>query len=158
MERYPVTVAGNQSLKEELDRLKNIERPAVIKAIAVARDHGDLKENAEYHAARDQQSFIEGRISEIDAKFAGIQVIDVTTLARDGRVVFGTTVEVYDDDTEEEKVYQVVGEDEADFKQGKISYNSPLARAMIGKKEGDDAVFQAPGGEKCLEIVSVKYI
>ncbi len=158
MERCPVTVAGNQRLKEELDRLKNVERPAVIKAIAVARDHGDLKENAEYHAARDQQSFIEGRISEIDAKFAGIQVIDVTTLTRDGRVVFGTTVDVYDDDTDEEKTYQIVGEDEADFKQGKISYNSPLARAMIGKEEGDEAVFQTPGGEKCLEVVAVKYL
>ena len=152
-----MTVRGAALLREELKRLKSVDRPAVIKAIAEAREHGDLKENAEYHAAKEQQGFIEGRIQEIESKLAMIQEIDVTTIDAKGKVVFGSTVEVYDVDSSEEKVYKIVGEDEADYKEGLISYTSPIARALIGRNEGDEVEFSAPGGDKHMEIIEVRY-
>ena len=145
-------------LRVELHRLKTVERPAVIAAIAEARSHGDLSENAEYHAAREQQGFIEGRIQEIEGKLSASQVIDPSGLDAGGRVVFGSTVELEDEDTAKRVTYQIVGEDEADLKLGLINISSPIARALIGKEEGDVAVFQAPGGEKRYEIVAVSYI
>lgn len=156
--KVPITARGAEKLRAELKHLKSVERPRVIQAIADAREHGDLKENAEYHAAREQQSFIEGRIEEINAKLSNAEIIDVTTLGKAGRVVFGATVQVLDDDTGEETTYQIVGEDEADIKEGMISVTSPIARALIGKEEGDVVDFQAPGGLKTYEILSVKYI
>ena len=156
-DKIPLTAAGAARLQEELDRLKKVERPRVIKAIAEAREHGDLKENAEYHAAREQQSFIEGRIQEIEAKLANAQVIDPKTLNAGGRVVFGATVVLADEDSGEEVTYQIVGDDEADIKQGKISVNAPIARAIIGKEEGDVVDVQTPGGMKTYEIVQVRY-
>ena len=144
-------------LREELKRLKSVDRPNVIKAIAEAREHGDLKENAEYHAAKEQQGFIEGRIQEVEAKLSNIQEIDVTTIDAKGKIVFGCTVEVLDVDSSEETVYKIVGEDEADLKSGMISYTSPIARALIGKNEGDEVEFSAPGGEKHIEIIEVRY-
>ena len=156
--KVPITARGAEKLRAELKQLKSVERPRVIQAIADAREHGDLKENAEYHAAREQQSFIEGRIEEINAKLSNAEIIDITTLAASGRVVFGATVEVLDEDSGEETTYQIVGEDEADIKQGMISVTSPIARALIGKEEGDVVEFQAPGGLKTYEILSVKYI
>ena len=156
--KVPITARGAEKLRAELKHLKSVERPRVIQAIADAREHGDLKENAEYHAAREQQSFIEGRIEEINAKLSNAEIIDVTTLGNAGRVVFGATVQVLDDDTGEETTYQIVGEDEADIKEGMISVTSPIARALIGKEEGDVVDFQAPGGLKTYEILSVKYI
>lgn len=152
-----MTVRGAELLREELKRLKSVDRPTVIKAIADAREHGDLKENAEYHAAKEQQGFIEGRIREIEAKLAMIQEIDVTTIDARGKVVFGSTVELYDVDSKEEKVYKIVGEDEADYKEGMISYTSPIARALIGRIEGDEVRFSAPGGDKHMEIIEVRY-
>ncbi len=157
MSKTPLTVRGADKLKAELDRLKQHDRPRVIQAIAEAREHGDLKENAEYHAAREQQSFIEGRIAEIEGKLANAQVIDVTSLPANGKVVFGVTVVIADEDNGEEKTYQIVGEDEADIKQGLISIQSPIARALIGKEEGDVAEVQAPGGVRAYEIVEVRY-
>lgn len=156
--KVPITARGAEKLRAELKHLKSVERPRVIQAIADAREHGDLKENAEYHAAREQQSFIEGRIEEINAKLSNAEIIDVTTLGSSGRVVFGATVEIVDDDSGEQTTYQIVGEDEADIKEGLISVTSPIARALIGKEEGDVAEFQAPGGLKTYEILSVKYI
>ena len=156
--KVPITARGAEKLRAELKHLKSVERPRVIQAIADAREHGDLKENAEYHAAREQQSFIEGRIEEINAKLSNAEIIDVTTLGTASRVVFGATVQVLDDDTGEETTYQIVGEDEADIKEGMISVTSPIARALIGKEEGDVVDFQAPGGLKTYEILSVKYI
>ena len=156
--KVPITARGAEKLRAELKHLKSVERPRVIQAIADAREHGDLKENAEYHAAREQQSFIEGRIEEINAKLSNAEIIDVTTLGNSGRVVFGATVQVLDDDTGEETTYQIVGEDEADIKEGMISVTSPIARALIGKEEGDVVDFQAPGGLKTYEILSVKYL
>jgi len=156
--KVPLTARGAEKLRAELKHLKSVERPRVIQAIADAREHGDLKENAEYHAAREQQSFIEGRIEEINAKLSNAEIIDVTTLGSSGRVVFGATVEIVDDDSGEQTTYQIVGEDEADIKEGLISVTSPIARALIGKEEGDVAEFQAPGGLKTYEILSVKYI
>ncbi len=144
-------------LREELKRLKSVDRPNVIKAIAEAREHGDLKENAEYHAAKEQQGFIEGRIQEVEAKLSNIQEIDVTTIDAKGKIVFGCTVEVLDVASDEETVYKIVGEDEADLKEGLISYTSPIARALIGKNEGDEVEFSAPGGEKHIEIIEVRY-
>ena len=144
-------------LREELKRLKSVDRPNVIKAIAEAREHGDLKENAEYHAAKEQQGFIEGRIQEVEAKLSNIQEIDVTTIDAKGKIVFGCTVEVLDVASDEETVYKIVGEDEADLKEGLISYTSPIARALIGKNEGDEVEFSAPGGEKQIEIIEVRY-
>lgn len=157
MSKTPLTVRGAEKLREELDRLKGRERPRVIRAIAEARAHGDLKENAEYHAAREQQSFIEGRIAEIESKLANAQVIDVTSLPANGKVVFGATVVLADEEDGAEKTYRIVGEDEADIKQGLISIQSPIARALIGKEEGDVADVQAPGGARSYEIVEVRY-
>lgn len=157
MSKTPLTVHGADKLREELNELKTIKRPAVITAIAEAREHGDLKENAEYHAAREQQSFIEGRIQDIEAKLSNAQIIDVKTLNANGKIVFGATVDVEDLDKEEEFTYQIVGEDEADVKQGKISVTSPIARCLIGKEEGDVAVLDAPGGQRELEVIEVRY-
>ncbi|EIT70262.1 MULTISPECIES: transcription elongation factor GreA [Hydrocarboniphaga] len=158
MTKTPLTVRGAEKLREELRHLKSEVRPRVIAAIAEARAHGDLKENAEYAAAREQQSFTEGRIGEIEGKLGNSQVIDVTTLENTGKVIFGATVTVADTTSEEESRYQLVGEDEADSKAGLISYNSPIARALIGKEEGDVVEVRAPGGPRELEIVKVEYI
>ena len=157
MSKVPLTKQGAEKLREELQRLKSVGRPRVIQAIAEAREHGDLKENAEYHAAREQQSFIEGRIKEIEGKLSHAQIIDVTQMENTGKVIFGATVDLADEETGKEITYRIVGEDEADIKQGLISVNSPIARALIGKQEGDVAVVQAPGGEKSYEIVEVRY-
>ncbi len=157
MNRVPLTVKGAEKLRAELDELKNVKRPQIIEAIATARAHGDLKENAEYHAAREQQSFAEGRIKEIEGKLSNAEIIDVTKLNANGKVVFGTTVDLADEETGEEVTYTIVGEDEADIKQGMISVTSPIARAMIGKEEGDIAVVEAPAGQKEYEIVEVRY-
>jgi transcription elongation factor GreA len=158
MSKVPLTLRGAQMLREELTNLKSVERPNVIQAIAQARAHGDLKENAEYHAAREQQGFIEGRIKEIEGKLSHAQIIDVTKLHADGRVVFGATVEVYEEETDEEHTFQIVGEDEADIKQGLISIGSPIARALIGKSVDDIAVVETPKGLRHLEIMNVSYI
>jgi len=158
MSKVPMTVRGHELLQEELKRLKSVDRPRVIEAIAEARAHGDLKENAEYHAAKEQQGFIEMRIKDLEGKLSHLQVIDVTAIDGKGKVVFGSTVELLDEDTEQELEYRIVGEDEADIKNNLISYTSPIARALIGKSEGDVASFQAPGGEKNFEILEVKYI
>lgn len=158
MSKVPLTVRGADKLREELNRLKYKERPRIIEAIAEARAHGDLKENAEYHAAREQQSFVEGRIKEIEGKLSNAQIIDVTTLNANGKVVFGATVDLVDEDSGEEFTYQIVGEDEADIKQGMISVQSPIARALIGKEEGDVAAVDAPGGTREYEILAVRYV
>jgi len=157
MNKVPMTVRGAELLRRELKSLKSVERPRIIQAIADAREHGDLKENAEYHAAKEQQGFVEGRIKEIEAKLSNIQVIDVTTIDAKGKIIFGSTVELRDEETGEEKVYKIVGEDEADIKTGMVSYTSPIARALIGKNEGDEVVFSAPGGEKHYEVIEVRY-
>lgn len=158
MERVPMTVAGAEQLRAELDRLKSQQRPRVVQAIAEARAHGDLKENAEYHAAREQQGFIEGRIREIEAKLSVAQIIDVTKVSAGGKVVFGATVTLFEESSGQEVVYRVVGEDEADIAAGLLSYTSPIARALIGKSESDVAEVETPGGKRCYEIVSVEYI
>lgn len=158
MSKVPLTVRGAEKLRDELSRLKSVERPRVIKAIAEARAHGDLKENAEYHAAREEQGFIEGRIKEIEAKLANAQIIDVQTLNPNGRVVFGATVDIIDQDSGQESTYQIVGEDEADIKQGLISVNSPIARALIGREEGEIVTLRAPGGIREYEIAEVRYV
>lgn len=155
--KIPMTKAGAELLRAELDRLKSKERPRVIQAIADAREHGDLKENAEYHAAREEQGFIEGRIQEIEYKIANAHIIDVTTLPANGKVVFGTTVELEDADSGEAMTYKIVGEDEADIKKGMISNTSPIARALMGKEEGEVVEVNVPGGNKNLEIVAVHY-
>jgi len=157
MGKFPITVVGAELLKAELHRLKTVERPAVITAIAEARAQGDISENAEYDAAREKQGFIEGRILELEAKLANAQVIDPTLLEDDGRVVFGTSVEMVDTETDETFVYQIVGEDEADIKSGKIAYSAPIAKALIGKYAGDVAEVRTPGGVKQVEIVDVRY-
>ena len=153
----PMTRKGAEQLKQELHRLKTIERPAVIQAIAEARAQGDLSENAEYDAARDKQGFIEGRIADIEAKLGTAQIIDPSELQADGRVVFGATVELSDESSGDEITYQIVGDDEADLKQGRISINSPIARALIGKESGDVAKVAAPGGVRHYEILAVHY-
>lgn len=158
MATIPITKRGADQLKVELHRLKTVDRPAVINAIAEARSHGDLSENAEYEAAKDRQGFIEGRIQEIDSKLSAAQVIDPTTLDAGGRVVFGATVELADEDTGESVKYQIVGEDEADLKLGMVNIGSPIARALIGKHEGDTVEVRAPGGIKNFEIVAVHYL
>ena len=158
MNKVPMTVRGHELLQEELKKLKSVDRPAVIQAIAEARAHGDLKENAEYHAAKDQQGFIEARIKELEGKLSHLQVIDVTAVNAKGKVVFGSTVELLDEDTGKEITYRIVGDDEADIKNGLISYTSPIARALIGRAEGDEVSFQAPGGEKNFEILVVRYV
>jgi len=157
-QRVPMTVLGQSLLKEELERLKNTDRPAVIAAIAEARSHGDLKENAEYHAAREQQSFIEGRIKEVEGKLANAQVIDVKKIDNRGRVIFGSTLLLKNSKTDETVIYQIVGEDEADFKIGKISVGSPIARGLVGKEQGDTVNLQTPGGAIEYVISEVKYI
>lgn len=155
--RAPLTTQGAQRLRAELEELKSVKRPAVINAIAEARAHGDLKENAEYHAARDQQSFIEGRIKQLEGELSHAQVIDISTLNAGSRIVFGATVLLADADTGEEKRYQIVGDLEADIKLGLIAISSPVARALIGKHEGDTATIEAPGGTREYEIVEVGY-
>jgi transcription elongation factor GreA len=157
MKKVPLTKRGAEKLRTELQRLKTKDRPHIIKAIAEARAHGDLKENAEYHAAREQQSFVEGRIKEIEGKLSHAHIIDVSSLDAGGKVVFGATVDLADEDSGQEVTYQIVGEDEADIKQGLISVTSPIARALIGKEEGDIATVVAPGGERSFEIVEVRY-
>ncbi|MEO8315872.1 MAG: transcription elongation factor GreA [Pseudomonadota bacterium] len=158
MKRTPITSRGAESLRNELRTLKSEARPNVIKAIAEARAHGDLSENAEYHAAREQQGFIEGRIQELEGKMGNAEIIDVTQLPQTGRVVFGTTVELADEDSAARVIYQIVGEDEADIKLGRISFASPIARALMGKSEGDVVVVTAPGGTRNYEVITVRYI
>ena len=158
MIKVPLTVVGAEMLKAELQRLKSVERPSVIAAIAEARSHGDLSENAEYDAAKERQGFVEGRIAEIEAKLSNAQIIDPKTIEAEGRIVFGATVELMDLETEETVCYQIVGDDEADIKVRKVSVNSPIARALIGKESGDIAEVQAPGGVKRYEIVAVRYL
>ena len=158
MATIPITKRGSEKLKAELHQLKTVDRPWVINAISEARAQGDLSENAEYEAAKDRQGFIEGRIQEVEGKLSAAQIIDPTDLEQSGRVVFGATVELQDEDTGAKVKYQIVGEDEADLKLGFINISSPIARALIGKEEGDTAVVQAPGGEKHYEIIAVHYI
>ncbi|ASF47164.1 transcription elongation factor GreA [Methylovulum psychrotolerans] len=158
MSKVPLTVKGAEKLRAELEELKTVVRPRIIASIATARAHGDLKENAEYHAAREQQSFAEGRIGEIEGKLSNAQVIDVTKLDANGKVVFGATVEIEDVDLEKRVVYQIVGEDEASIKDGRISIGSPIARALIGKEVGDVVTVKAPAGNVEYEILSVEYI
>ncbi|MDH5483818.1 MAG: transcription elongation factor GreA [Gammaproteobacteria bacterium] len=158
MNKVPLTVQGADTLQAELKKLKTEDRPRIINAIAVAREHGDLKENAEYHAAREQQSFCEGRIKEIEAKLSNAVIIDVTTVNANGKVVFGATVDLTDEESGKDITYQIVGEDEADIKVNKISVGSPIARALIGKEEGDVVEVQTPGGVRSFEIVEVRYI
>jgi transcription elongation factor GreA len=157
MSKVPLTARGAAKLQDELQQLKTIERPKVIKAIAEARAHGDLKENAEYHAAREQQSFIEGRIKDIEGKLSHAQIIDVTKLDAGGKVVFGATVVVLELDNDQEFTYQIVGDDEADIKHGLVSISSPIARVLIGKQEGDDVFLETPGGPREFEILEVRY-
>ena len=158
MQSVPMTIHGAESLRAELTELKSVTRPKIIEAIAEAREHGDLKENAEYHAAREQQSFCEGRIAEIESKLAGSQVIDVTKIEPTGKVIFGTTVQMINLDTEATVTYQIVGDDEANVSKGKISVSSPIARAMMGKAEGDEIVVKAHAGDVEYEIESVKHL
>ncbi|HEY3645284.1 MAG TPA: transcription elongation factor GreA [Gammaproteobacteria bacterium] len=155
--KVPLTVRGAEALREELKRLKGTDRPKVIQAIAEARAHGDLKENAEYHAAREQQGFIEGRIQDIEGKLGNAEIIDVTQMNANGKVIFGATVLLSDEDSGKEITYQIVGEDEADIKAHRISINSPIARGLIGKEAGDVVAIRTPAGEKQFEIVEVKY-
>ncbi|MGR8979909.1 MAG: transcription elongation factor GreA [Gammaproteobacteria bacterium] len=158
MNKVPLTVQGAEKLRAELEELKTVVRPRIIASIATAREHGDLKENAEYHAAREQQSFAEGRIAEIEAKLANAQIIDITKLDPNGKVVFGATVEIEELESGKTVTYQIVGEDEANIKESRISINSPIARALIGKVEGDVATVNAPGGKVEYEILSIQYI
>lgn len=158
MSKVPMTVAGAEALRAELHRLKTIERPRITNAIAEARAHGDLKENAEYHAAREQQSFAEGRINEIEGKLSNAHIIDVTQIAHTGKVIFGVTVKIINVDNDQEVSYQIVGDDEADIKAGKLSVNSPIARALIGKEEGDVVTVQTPAGKVEYEIAEVLHI
>lgn len=158
MQRIPMTAAGAKALREELDKLKKEDRPRITAAIAEAREHGDLKENAEYHAAREQQGFCEGRISDIEGKLSNAQIIDITELENTGKVIFGSTVTIIDVDTDEQKVYQIVGDDESNIKQGKLSVNSPIARGLIGREEGDVVQIDTPGGTREYEIDKVEHI
>ena len=157
MNQIPLTAAGAERLKLELRELKSVKRPAVIEAIATAREHGDLKENAEYHAAREEQSFTEGRIAELEAALSNAQIIDITTLKQTGRVVFGCTVTLVDAETESEVGYQIVGDIEADISENRIAVSSPIARALIGKEEGDDVIVEAPAGTREYSITGVEY-
>ncbi len=154
----PMTVEGERLLREELNQLKSVDRPRIIASIAEAREHGDLKENAEYHAAREQQGFCEGRIQEIEAKLSDARVIDVTTIPASGKVIFGVTVSLINCDTDEQKTYKIVGDDEADIKQSKISVSSPIARALIGKEEGEVVIVKTPGGDVEYEIEGVQHL
>lgn len=158
MQKFPMTVEGEKALREELENLKKVERPRITAAIAEARAHGDLKENAEYHAAREQQGFCEGRIQDIEAKLSNAQVIDVKAIPPGGKVIFGTTVKLINIETDAQMTYKIVGEDEANIKANKISVTSPIARALIGKEVGDVAVVRAPGGEVEYEIDEVLHI
>ena len=158
MKRNPMTLRGAEALRNELKRLKTEDRPRVIKAIAEARSHGDLSENAEYHAAREQQGFIEGRISEIEAKLSTAEIIDPSTVTNNGKVIFGATVDLEDQDSAKPISYQIVGEDEADIKSGRISITSPIARALVGKSAGDVVDVAAPGGTHSYEVVKVRYL
>lgn len=157
MQRYPMTPESHAKLEEELKQLKTVERPRITQAIAEAREHGDLKENAEYHAAREQQGFCEARIRDIEAKLGGAEIIDPLKIPQDGRIVFGVTVVIENLDTEEQKRYKIVGDDEADFKANKISINSPIARGLIGKSEGDEARIETPSGVVEYEIIEILY-
>jgi transcription elongation factor GreA len=158
MSRVPLTAQGAERLKDELKELKPVKRPAVIEAIAEAREHGDLKENAEYHAAREQQGFIEGRIKELESVTSNAQIIDVTKLPQTGKVVFGTTVTLLDVESDEEKTYQIVGDIEADIAHNRIAVSSPIARALIAKDEGEEVIVDAPGGQREYVISEVKYL
>lgn len=158
MQRYPMTKQGHDALQKELQQLKTVDRPRISAAIAEARAHGDLKENAEYHAAREQQGFVEGRIQDIEGKLSNAQVIDVTAMPKTGKVIFGVTVTIVNCDTDEEKTYQIVGDDESDIKNNKISVNSPIARGLIGKEEGDAVGIQTPAGIVEYEIAEVRYL
>ncbi|ALB61394.1 Transcription elongation factor GreA [Cronobacter condimenti 1330] len=158
MQPIPMTLRGADKLREELDFLKSVRRPEIIAAIAEAREHGDLKENAEYHAAREQQGFCEGRIKDIEAKLSNAQVIDITKMPNNGRVIFGSTVTVLNLDTDEELTYRIVGDDEADFKQNLISVNSPIARGLVGKELDDVVAINTPGGVVEFEIIKVDYL
>ena len=158
MQRYPMTPEGKSALEKELQHLKSVERPRITQAIAEAREHGDLKENAEYHAAREQQGFCEGRIQDIEGKLSKAQIIDVTKVPNNGKVVFGATVTMLKGDTEEEIRYRIVGDDEADIKEGLISINSPIARALVGKEVDDVAIVKTPAGDVEYEILEVEYL
>lgn len=158
MNQIPMTVLGADKLREELEYLKGVRRPEIIAAIAEAREHGDLKENAEYHAAREQQGFCEGRIQEIEAKLSNAQVIDVTKMNNNGRIIFGSTVTLLNVETEEEQTYRIVGDDEANIKENLISVNSPIARGLIGKELDDVVVITTPGGQVEYEVLNVEYI
>ena len=158
MTKVPMTIRGAQLLRDELVKLKSDDRPKVIQAIAEARAHGDLKENAEYHAAKDQQGFIEGRIKQIEGKLSNTQIVDVTTIDAKGKIVFGATVDLLDVQLDKQTTYKIVGEDEADINEGLISFSSPIARAMIGRNAGDEVRFSAPGGEKKYEVIEVRYV
>lgn len=158
MRKVPMTVGGAERLRAELNDLKSVQRPRIVQAIAEAREHGDLKENAEYHAAREQQSFCEGRIKEIEGKLADSEIIDISKVPQTGKVIFGTTVTLYNIDTEKTVTYQLVGEDEADVKNARISYSSPLARAIMGKSEGEEIVVKAPGGDVNYEVQKVEHL
>ncbi|MDX6020574.1 transcription elongation factor GreA [Scandinavium sp. V105_16] len=158
MQAIPMTLRGAEKLREELEYLKSVRRPEIIAAIADAREHGDLKENAEYHAAREQQGFCEGRIKDIEAKLSNAQVIDISKMPKTGRVIFGATVQVLNLDNDEETSWRIVGDDEADFKQNLISVNSPIARGLIGKEQDDVVTIQTPGGEVEYEIIKVDYL
>jgi transcription elongation factor GreA len=158
MVQYPMTATGVASLRGELDQLKNVLRPQIVSSIAEAREHGDLKENAEYHAAREQQGFCEGRIQDIEAKLSNVQIIDVSKLANNGKVIFGTTVTIVNVDTDEEVTYKIVGDDEADIKLNLISVSSPIARGLIGKMVDDEITIKTPGGAIDYEIIKVQYV
>jgi transcription elongation factor GreA len=158
MKKVPLTVKGAEKLRCELEELKSVVRPRIIASIATARAHGDLKENAEYHAAKEQQSFTEGRISEIEGKLSHAQIIDITKVDANGKVVFGATVEIEDIDSEKKVTYQIVGEDEANIKEGRVSISSPIARALIGKEIEDVVTVKTPGGNVDYEIISIQYI
>ncbi|MFN3714686.1 MAG: transcription elongation factor GreA [Alcanivoracaceae bacterium] len=158
MQRFPMTIEGAKTLEEELQRLKAIERPRISKAIAEAREHGDLKENAEYHAAREEQGFIEGRIADIEGKLSAVQIIDIRSIPYTGKVVFGCTVTIINVDTDEVKTYRIVGDDEADIKQRRISAGSPIARGLLGKSEGDSVAIDTPGGKVEYEIEKVEHL
>ena len=158
MSQVPMTVEGERKLRAELEHLKTVERPRIINAIVEARAHGDLKENAEYHAAREQQSFCEGRIKEIEGKLADSEIIDISKIPNTGKVIFGATVSLYNLETEKSVTYQIVGEDEADVRNGRISVTSPIARAMMGKSEGDEIVVKAPSGDIAYEVEKVQHL
>ena len=158
MNKFPMTKIGAEALRRELDDLKQVQRPRVIDAISTAREHGDLKENAEYHAAREEQSFIEGRIADYEARLSNAQIIDITQIPNSGKIIFGVTVTLFDVNEDQEVRYQIVGEHEADVKENKLSIVSPIARALIGKELDDEVVIQTPGGSRVYEVISVDHI